>query len=346
MSAPTVMVVDSLTGMADVTVRAMREGRRPDPEPRDGSAAEIGQATREQTIGCRLSFHWLGQSRAVYGTHLRSAAETFEAEADSLRLSKKLLDARHPHVRALTALRGEAREVWLNRTLPYPEPGVRLLRRDRVGELSERAHDLSVRITLAARNLEADRREILRRAEERLGQLFNPTDYPSNFANSFGLLLTFPPVEPPEYLLGLNPEVYRREQERIRAAFELAVTTAQNEFGDELARLVTHLRERLTEGADGRPHVFRDSALGNVREFIDRVRSVSIETDGALQALLDDTAALLDGVSPGALRQDGALRAHVAEELAGLEEQITVALPARRIRRLADAMPAEGGNSE
>ena len=329
---------DSLAGMAATFEGAMREGARPVAVP---AQSAMGEATREQCIGCRLAFTWLGQSRAVYGANLRAAAEVFGAESSALRLSKKLLDARHPAVRALTTLRGDARERWVLRTLPFPEVGVRLLRRDRVDELAGECAGFASQIRDAAMRLQLERTSLLEEAERRLGSLFSMADYPVNFANAFGLSVSFPNVEPPDYLMALNPELYQREQERVRATFEAAVAIAQSEFTEELAQLVGHLRTRLTgEGADGRPHIFRDSAIGNIREFIARVRYVSVETDGALASLLTDAEGLLSGVSPGALRQDEGLRTRVAADLAGLEEQITVALPARRIHRLA---PTEEG---
>jgi hypothetical protein len=276
----------------------------------------------------------------VYGANLRVAADAFGASPTALRLSKKLLDARHPAVRQLTALRGEAREVWVRSTLPYVEPGVRLLRRDRVGEMAATFAATHGQVCEAADVLQAQRGRLLSEAEERLGSLFSVGDYPETFANAFGLDVTFPNVEPPDYLMGINPELYRREQERVRASFESAVANAQAEFTEELAQLVGHLRDRLSGATpDGRPHVFRDSAIGNIREFIGRVRSISIETDGALAALLAETEGLLDGVSPNSLRADETLRERVATQLAGIEESITVAMPARRITRL---VPAEG----
>jgi hypothetical protein len=74
------------------------------------------------------------------------------------------------------------------------------------------------------------------------------------------LEVSYPPIEPPAYLLALIPEVYRQEQARVRERFGSAVELAEQAFATELQKLVAHLAERLTGLQDGQPKVFRDNA--------------------------------------------------------------------------------------
>jgi hypothetical protein len=76
----------------------------------------------------------------------------------------------------------------------------------------------------------------------------------------FDLEVTYPAIEPPNYLMALHPDVYQAEQARVRERFESAVELAEQAFATELQRLTAHLAERLTGLHDGRPKVFRDSA--------------------------------------------------------------------------------------
>src|SRR4051812_44436958 len=87
---------------------------------------------RTAMAAVRVSFTWLGVRKSLTPAQKALAAESFGAEGDYLSAGKKLLDTRHPAFRAVTALRGRVQSVWKGMTLPYPEPGIRLLRRDQV----------------------------------------------------------------------------------------------------------------------------------------------------------------------------------------------------------------------
>ena len=54
--------------------------------------------------------------------------------------------------------------------------------------------------------------ELKAAARRRLGQLFDPADYPRALHGLFGVDWDFPSVEPPDYLLQLSPALYEQEQ--------------------------------------------------------------------------------------------------------------------------------------
>ena len=131
-------------------------------------------------------------------------------------------------------------------------------------------------------NLDRHYGELKQAAAERLGSLFNPADYPETLVGLFGVAWDFPTVEPPDYLVRLSPGLYEQERARVAARFEEAVRLAEQAFLDEFARLVAHLTERITgAGEDGTPKVFRDSAVGNLREFFERFRALNVRSNAA-----------------------------------------------------------------
>src|SRR3954471_253262 len=99
-----------------------------------GSTATPAQRLRATMAAVRVSFTWLGTQKTLTPEQRAQAAEAFDAEAQSLSAGKKLLDVRHPAFRAVTAIRGKIGSYGRGMTLPYPEPGVRLIRQDRVEE--------------------------------------------------------------------------------------------------------------------------------------------------------------------------------------------------------------------
>jgi hypothetical protein len=146
----------------------------------------------------------------------------------------------------------------------------------------------------------------------------------------------FPSVEPPEYLRQLNPELYQQECQRVAARFDEAVRLAEEAFTAELADLVSHLRERISGQDDGKPKVFRDSAVENLREFFDRFRKLSLGSSGELEELVDQAQKIIRGVKADKLRDSRSLRKHVSSELAGVQsalDQLLVDRPRRNILR-------------
>src|SRR4051794_7094164 len=115
------------------------------PAPAD-TAPSPAQRLRDTMAAARLSFTWLGTSKSLTAEQRAQAAEAFDAEAQSLSAGKKLLDVRHPAFRAVTAIRGKIGSYWKGLSLPYPDPGVRLIKQDGVEEFVAQMADFKVEL--------------------------------------------------------------------------------------------------------------------------------------------------------------------------------------------------------
>ena len=167
-------------------------------------------------------------------------------------------------------MRGRIGSFWRGLTLPYVEPGVRLIRQDDIETFVHTMEGFREELHQAEADLNGVYREIKDDAQQRLGRLYNESDYPSEVRGLFEVAWEFPNVEPPNYLMRVSPEVYAEERARVAARFEEAVRLAEQAFASELTELVDHLAERLAPTAEGRPKVFRDSAVANFGEFFQR----------------------------------------------------------------------------
>jgi hypothetical protein len=173
-------------------------------------------------------------------------------------------------------------------------------------------------------------------AHRRLARLYNASDYPPEVRGLFAVEWDFPSVEPPNYLMRIAPEVYQQEQERVAQRFEEAVQLAEQAFISELARLVSHLTERLAAGPDGERKIFRDSAVNNLLEFFERFKSLNVRSNTQLEELVEQAQRTVQGVHPDTRRDNESLRQHVANQLATVQttlESMIVDPPRRRIVR-------------
>lgn len=215
-------------------------------EIREHTAESSAKALREQSIPVRLAFTWMGVRRAMSRDQKDTAAEAFGANGSFLTASKKLINTKHPAFRAVTGVRGKIRGYWKAMTLPYPEDGIRLLRRSQLETFQKQMAEMETELMSRVAELQPFYSELKNEARRMLGSLYSESDYGDDIASLFNVEWDFPNVEPPNYLADLDPSLFAAEQERAAARFGVAVAMAEEAFADELGKLVTHLHECLT----------------------------------------------------------------------------------------------------
>ncbi len=306
-------------------------------ETNDSTTRTLASVRLRATMtAARVSFTWLGVRKSLSTHQKDQAAHSFGAEGKFLSAGKKLLDTSHPAFKAVTAIRGNAIAYWKGCSLPFPEQGIRLIRQATVDEFHAKMTSFRQQLTDAVGQLGEQYGELRNAARERLGDLFDPTDYPSTLEGQFGIEHDFPNVEPPSYLRQLSPELYQQECQRMQSRFNEAVQLAEQAFMEELGRLVEHLTERLSGTDDGKPKVFRDSAVTNLTEFFERFRQLNVRSNADLDDLVANAQRIVQGIEPQGLRDNVSLRQHVSSQMAAVQaglDQLLVDRPRRNIQR-------------
>ena len=324
------------TGQRPDTSRQARQ--REDSQPVTQQERNAASRLRTTMAAVKLAFTWLGVRRTLAPDQRTTAARVFHADRELLSASKLILDTKNPAYRAVATVRSEASSYWRTVTLPFPEAGIRLLPQNSLGMFASTMQTYRDRLQQAARELASQYDQIKSEAQRRLGTLFNPADYPSTLEGLFDMEWSVVPIEPPQYLMALSPEVYQQEQARVRERFESAVSLTEQAFATELQRLVSHLAERLTGLHDGQPKIFRDSAVENLRDFFDRFRRLNIRSNADLEALVEQAQQTITGIEPQTLRDSNRLRQMVANDFTRIESavgELLVDRPRRNILRRA-----------
>jgi hypothetical protein len=226
--------------------------------------------------------------------------------------------------------------LWKAETLPFPEPGIRLIRQDRIDSFNARMQEFRDDLAEAVWRLDEHFAELKSAARERLGRLFNAADYPESLLNLFAVTWDFPSVDAPAYLSQLNPQLYEEECRRVQGRFDEAVKLAEEAFIAELAKLVSHLTERLSGNDDGKQRIFRDTAVENLTDFFARFRDMNVRSNEQLDTLVADAQRVIRGVDPQELRDNAGLRQHVATEMSRVSsvlDGLLVDRPRRNILR-------------
>ena len=319
-----------------------------EPESDVSSNTVNGASTRlrQNFAACRLQFKWLGTSKTLSLEQKSQAAEAFNADAKSISAGKKLIDTKHDAYKALTSLKSQASRYWKDNSLPFPEPGIRLIKQERIDEFNSTFEDFREQLESGVRMFDDHFSEIKEAARIRLGSLFDLSDYPSSLEDEFQIQWDFPSVDPPDYLRRLSPDVYEEQTRRVSQRFEQAVELAESAFIEELDQLVNHLAGRLAGDEDGQPKIFRDSAVSNMAEFFNRFRELNIRSNDQLDELVSRCENLMRGVQPQTLRDNESLRRSLSTNLSSVQsslDQLVVDRPRRNIIRPNRSANSSGG---
>ena len=256
-----------------------------------------------------------------------------EASASAGRYNKRLLPK--AAFAALGATASAARSAHYAQTLPWDDQGARLLpvaNHDRYTELLDGLRERMVRER--ARFIE-DYDENVDQARLDLGRLFRIEEYPSReeLRDRFGLRYRIAPVPDATHFMA---RLASDDTDRIRRDIEAQVGERLHDaVGDLYRRLgeaVGRVSERLREDPEGKPLVFRDSMIGNIRELVDVIPRLNIFGDETLAQLCAQVKERIASVDPDALRPSGAFdpaaRASVKREADALMERFAGYFPA------------------
>jgi hypothetical protein len=299
-------------------------------------ASTPARRLRRMAAAVRVAFTWWGVHKALTLQQKEEVCDATGADVRLLSAGKKIIDPRHEAFRRLTSVRTRIVNHWRGLTLPYVEPGVRLIRQADIAGFDRAMRQFRDELVNAEVGLNAEYERMKADARARLGRLYNPGDYPPEIRGLFNVEWDWPSVEPPPYLLRLAPEVYRQERERVAQRFEEAVRLAEQAFIAEFSRLVTHLAERLADDPAGDRRVFRDTVVSNLTQFFERFRRLNVSSNEDLDALVGQAQQLVRGVRPQELRDNDGLRQHIGREMTTVQSRLDglmVDRPRRQIVR-------------
>lgn len=281
---------------------------------------------RTTAAAVRIHFNWFGVRRAVEDSSKDTMAESVSADKALVSASKKILNNKSPAWRKLSGVRQTIRSYWRGMTLPYTEPGVRLLRQDWVEPFTVRMTELQGQLEAAVSELEAAYASLKTEAQARLGKLFNGGDYPLTMSGLFSVVYDFPSLEPPDYLMKLNPALYEQERQRISAQFQQAVKLGEQAFAAELADMVKRMAEALQPGEDGKAKKFHSSTVSKFGDFFARFKDLSVGGNADLEKVVADAHKLMSGLDADTLKGDGVLQKQVKDGLAEIGEALAKAV--------------------
>ena len=251
-------------------------------------------------------------ARRLDKTASRAVTATNNAASGVANVNKKLLGD-CAELDAVQKFAANARNLHYGMSMPWSDMGMRLVPTTMylskyskaMSELEQEFYRL-VNIFLAAYQWE------IGQAQVKLGDLFNPDEYPTTDAvrSKFRFQLHEMPVpDVGDFRLDVSNEAMNALADKYKNYYTTQLNNAMGDLWQRTHTALTKMSERL-DYADGETKkVFRDSLVDNVVEMVELLDTFNITGDtqmSAMKARLEDT---LRGVTPDALREDGYLRA-------------------------------------
>ena len=226
-----------------------------------------------------------------------------DADPTAGRYNKRLL--RKEAFAAMTKTMSKARALHYENTLPWDDAGSRLLTTANYDHYTAAVDELAEQLVTERNTFIHDYDSNIDQARIGLGGLFRTEDYPAkdSLRRRFAIKYRIVPVPNPEHFLA---DLAAGDAERVKRDIELLVQErlqdAITDLYKRLGEAVDHVVKRLDVDAEGKPLVFRNSLIGNIRDLVDIVPRLNIFGDERLAQLCQQVKDRIASVDPDELR--------------------------------------------
>lgn len=235
-----------------------------------------------------------------------SVAAAHGSKTDATRVSKHLIPP--TALAPVMSAAGAIRTFHYSLTLPWLDDGARVLTAAAFFRYKAGMTDLIRAYKDAAETLAESYPQLVRDAATELGDLFSPSDYPSDITRKFDADTTFLPFPKAEdfRVAGINgaEEAIKDKLNSLPAVVE---AKAREEIGGRVLRVAQAIVDRMGAYTGGKAGSFRDSLVDNVRDLVDLLPMLDVTGDPRVAEI---TAALasLGSVDPDTLRESQSAR--------------------------------------
>jgi len=340
--------------------------RKSDLDTAASAKRKISPAERIQVggRGFKLGFGGLPTQRKLSDKQREAVNKKDKKVAERMLKQAKSLFDRHPAITAVSSAKGAIQALFDLKTLPFPDPGVRLfmletadidfekMAEDEINarfaqqievfslELQEKIAEYDA----AVLSLQKEWADVLQAAKEALEDLYDEGDYPTAEQLPEKLACHFRPynIDLPKEYGYVSPVERQRALAVVQKQYEEAVTK-QEEFVVKLLNgAITDMIESINGVHTGEKKVFKNSRVERVfdafREFKEKTIRYGILEGTALEAEFKRAISFMregghgEDTLPGSLRKSPEKRADLMEKMEMVRSSIE-GLAEKRKRR-------------
>ena len=243
-----------------------------------------------------------------------AAKGMFKADQSAGHFSKKLL----PDCVALEKINkiaSEARKTHGDLTMPWKDDGSRMLPVTNFQLYRDRMHEHTLDFETAVNNFLTDYANHLNDAAGKLGDMFKPSEYPSEseVKSKFNLSYELNPLpEASDLRLDIDETALAQLQIEIEERTANKVSESFTKVIVDTAEFLADFAERLEEYGDSSDRRLRDALLLNVRKMTANLETFNIFNIPEVSAIKEELNKALEKLTPDMLREDEGARKNAA----------------------------------
>jgi hypothetical protein len=202
----------------------------------------------------------------------------------------------------------KVRAIWMRYTLVWLEEGIRILPARSYDKFTAEIKLAVDEFDLEVKNFIARYPEIVKNASPILGELLKNNPLPSveELKYKFTIRQDVLPIPKPSdfQISSIGDEPLNEIRKNIANAVINATEDAVKKLYDELYNLVSKIKDTTNV----KDKIFRDSLIGNLKDFCERLPDLNIINDENLNNLCKDCVKQFAKINPQELRDDENLR--------------------------------------
>lgn len=250
------------------------------------------QELRENYKGSSIHLSWWSPWRTIKGDPKTKMVSSIKAEKRSVGARKKIY-----HIPAIFALKEiEALKeriycYWKGITIPFPQESVRLIKNEDIAQFDEKLLLFSLELQEASEKVQNSREAIIGDAILRLGESWNPDDYPTNLSNLYRMNWDYPNVTHLQVgLEEVGEAIFERQRILFESKMEEAIQLSQDEFTNQFLELCTRFKEILEKK---KPRIHQSTILA-FKDFFERFKKLSVGSNEELEVQISMAKDLLE----------------------------------------------------
>lgn len=234
----------------------------------------------------------------------------FRTNGKAGNFSKELLDTSvlKPITKVISTIRSEHARM----TVPWTYEGVSILPSSMYLEYTNVMRQLNPQLKRAVQNLVDQLPIHLANQRSKLGDLFNPLDYPSRDELLAAYEVThsfFPVPETNHFVLDLEAAEMAKIKQDLQQNLMAAENEALSHLYERVRKVVEHVYERLADPE----HIFRDSLVDNIQQLVMVLPRLNVFNDETLNNVCREMNDKLLNVDAQELRTDMSARREMAQ---------------------------------
>lgn len=209
-------------------------------------------------------------------------------------------------------------------TLPWDDGGKRLLPIDLHDRYQKTMDELIDKRARSLKRFLSRYTQAKEKAREELGKLYDEDDYPTReeIQDKFQAVYEFTPVPSSgHFIADMADADAKKIKDSIDAGVKARVDGAVTDVYRRLGEAIQNVAEKLAPDDEGKPKIFRDSLLTNLKDLLDLMGPLNVAKDPALELLRDKVRGYIDGVEADDIRANEKNKKYKPEVHARMQEQ-------------------------